>query len=710
MGNLPPPPHNSPGPPVLLTGVPLRGQLSRASWPGAQPDDIEFTDGSLSVPVSLRLNPSPPCRLELILTRWALVPVKPCSPALPAALALEVDEAQESNGPALFGSQEPDAHAPPGVLVGVVERIVPSPAILVLSDGSRVALGSRHGFTPGLREGALVSLRGARSCGLAGSFPALFLGSPSGIAVLRHSPLATPAPTWADHLDEASLASTLPTALFHLAVRPLRPAGPCPLLAWLGEAQGEHAPFTGALLEADLDRVRWSAERSSVTALTTMWHRGGGRDAILLRARPPLHRDPSVPPYLEITLCPALGVMPGDTSRRALLLTSAGLNEPAALFLGRYALLKTSAVAGFPPTLVVWANDDLRRLDETSGVWAALPNPSPCVTLARPLPPLRTLLGARLVPPSLAPSGLVIHVGGSPGERNASVRLMDPASGDFADCYVPAPLVPFLHIGAEVALIGMERHLNASNRTYFKSQAPRLALLALSPHLLWSARPSAPYKTLARRPPAEGKANLAWKTWARVDRITRVDLTLAPPRRGRLNVSVSALIDDGSGLADCWADQGAGLSLLGIAPGSEPEGVLRELARRFGRVVLKEAAFSQEDGQGGARILGHKQWEVVEVGTLGTPGALSPAVRGKIFAALAQCPRTVEHVWALYLHLPGRARRDIRAVDAEEAEFGFGQGSREGSRQAAVGRTKVEVSSWFAPKVKLLQAWHSSPL
>lgn len=176
--------------------------------------------------------------------------------------------------------------------------------------------------------------------------------------------------------------------------------------------------------------------------------------------------------------------------------------------------------------------------------------------------------------------------------------------------------------------------------------------------------------------------------------------------RNRLLTSVSAIVDDGSGLADCWCDQGAGLSLLGITPGLETEEVLRRVARRFGRIVIREASFNAEDDQGGLRVLGKKAWEIIEVGREGSPSALPDDVVAQIQTALANAPLTIEHVWIVYLHVPGRSRGNVDdgSVDPTAAgEVGFGNGVRAGTRYATVGRTKVEVATWFAPKIKLLQ-------
>lgn len=67
------------------------------------------------------------------------------------------------------------------------------------------------------------------------------------------------------------------------------------------------------------------------------------------------------------------------------------------------------------------------------------------------------------------------------------------------------------------------------------------------------------------RPQPAPYGNLAWRTDARVDRIVRAELSF--PRGSAFTVVVTALLDDGSSQVDGWADQGAGLQLLGIREG-----------------------------------------------------------------------------------------------------------------------------------------------
>lgn len=109
-----------------------------------------------------------------------------------------------------------------------------------------------------------------------------------------------------------------------------------------------------------------------------------------------------------------------------------------------------------------------------------------------------------------------------PVEGQASARLMDPASGDFIDAYLPIALAPFLHMGSHIILTSVERFSTlSSSRLYLKSKAPGMLLLGFNPQAIWAAKPTVPFKPLANRPPATTKGNVTWKARVRLDRVLK---------------------------------------------------------------------------------------------------------------------------------------------------------------------------------------------
>lgn len=348
------------------------------------------------------------------------------------------------------------------------------------------------------------------------------------------------------------------------------------------------------------------------------------------------------------------------------------------------------------------------QADSAGGSWphmaplAAPSFPSACAADSRGL---RSLLER----PHESPGGLsrVLLVGmgffgGKDGgrlEERARARVQDPASGDFADLYLPLAAIQGLHLGLllDLPLSPQSVLQNAGGRKYLKMQpgeVPRIA--GFDPLLAQGApRPAAEPRLFALA--VAGPSSLCFRSWCRVRQVRRVELAVSP-RTGRETVTVCAILDDGSTPVDAWLDGSAALQLMGLLRDDKRRRALRTAARDLGRVVLQECLEDtwsvpedeqDEDGaaaeptaggrryQSGSLVGSRRHFRVVEVGQEGTPGLLGVSKHplnsrdGRAFPAhlrffmlqagilralldaLTRFPRPLDRIHALYLYAGG---------------------------------------------------------